>query len=76
MTHDYVKINYKGKDYIGQISSIEGIYYDDYNFNTHDNEKCPVEYKISMYEKGTFCLISDIIIRSFAEIELLPEDEV
>lgn len=69
MTCDYVKIRYRGKEYIGQIKSIEGIYYE------CDFEHTLLNYNVSLYEKGTSCLISDIYINSLTEIELCWEDD-
>lgn len=64
-----VKIHYSGKDYIGQINSIESVWE---SFRVPGNLKTKqtlLYYKASMYEKDTGCLIDNIFIRSIEEIK-------
>ena len=64
-----VKIHYSGKDYIGQINSIESVW-DCFRVSGDLKRKQTLlYYKVSMYEKGTGCLIDNIFIRSIEEIK-------
>ena len=66
---NYVKIHYSGKDYIGQIVSIES----DWNclrmVGKPEIERTLSYYKVSVYEKDTGCLIDNIFIRNIWEIK-------
>ena len=64
-----VKIHYSGKDYIGQIVSIESEWDSFLVYNDLKREQTLLYYKISMYEKDTACLIDNIFIRSIEEIK-------
>ena len=58
-----------GKDYIGQINSIESVW-DCFGVSGDIKIKQTLlYYKVSMYEKGTGCLIDNIFIRSIEEIK-------
>lgn len=64
-----VKIHYSGKDYIGQIVSIESEWDCLRMIGKPDIERTLLYYKVSMYEKDTGCLIDNIFIRSIEEIK-------
>ena len=64
-----VKIHYSGKDYIGQISSIESEWNCLRMIGKPEIERTLLYYKVSMYEKDTGCLIDDIFIRNIWEIK-------
>jgi hypothetical protein len=64
-----VKIHYSGKDYIGQINSIESNWECLRITGKLEIERTLFHYKISMYEKDTGCLIDDIFIRNIWEIK-------
>ena len=55
-----VKIHYSGKDYIGQIVSIESEWDCLRMIGKPETERTLLYYKISMYEKDTGCLIDNI----------------
>lgn len=65
---NYIKINYQGKEYVGQIESINS---DWTEFSTVDNikNKHLNYYEVSIIEKDTNLLVEDIIIKSFSEIK-------
>ena len=64
-----VKIHYSGKDYIGQIVSIESEWECFRTVGKPEMERTLLYYKVSMYEKDTECLIDNIFIRSIDEIK-------
>ena len=64
-----VKIHYSGKDYIGQINSIESDWECLRMMGKPEIERTLLYYKVSMYEKDTGCLIDDIFIRNIWEIK-------
>ena len=66
--NNYIKINFKGKEYIGQIETINSCWTE---FSTIDNinEKHLNHYEVSIIEKNTDLLIEGIIIKSFSEIK-------
>lgn len=66
---NYVKIHYSGKDYIGQIVSIESDWNHLRMIGNPEIERTLLYYKVSMYEKDTGCLIDDIFIRNIWEIK-------
>ena len=70
-----VKIHYSGKDYVGQINSIESVW--NYFRVTGDIKikQILLYYKVSIYEKDTGCLIDNIFIRSIEEIKQYRGEE-
>lgn len=70
---NYVKIHYSGKDYIGQIVSIESEWDCLKMIGKPEIERTLLYYKVSMYEKDTGCLIDDIFIRNIWEIKQYEE---
>jgi len=64
-----VKIHYSGKDYIGQINSIESDWECLRMMGNPKIEQTLLYYKVSMYEKDTECLIDNIFIRNIWEIK-------
>lgn len=66
--NNYIKINFKGKEYIGQIESINSDWTD---FSTVDNTKNKHlnYYEVSIIEKDTNLLVEGIIIHNFSEIK-------
>ena len=66
--NNYIKINYQGKEYVGQIESINS---DWTEFSTSDNikNKHLNYYEVSIIEKDTNLLVEGIIIESFFEIK-------
>ena len=64
-----VKIHYSGKDYIGQIVSIESEWDCLRMISKPEIERTLLYYKVSIYEKDTGCLIDDIFIRNIWEIK-------
>ena len=74
MNDNYVKIHYSGKDYIGQINSIESEWVRARSITDAHTETFLQYYKVSLYEKDTWCLIDDIFIKSFSEIKPYNEE--
>lgn len=70
-----VKIHYSGKDYIGQIVSIESEWDCLRMMGKPEIELTLLYYKVSMYEKYTGCLIDNIFIRSIDEIKQYEEKD-
>lgn len=68
---NYVKINYSGKDYIGQINSIESEWSGGWSLGDNKHHTYLAYYKVSLYEKDTNCLIDNIFINNIHEIEIL-----
>ena len=64
-----VKIHYSGKDYIGQINSIESDWECLRMMGKPEIERTLLYYKVSIYEEDTGCLIDDIFIRNIWEIK-------
>ena len=71
-----VKIHYSGKDYIGQIVSIESEWDCLRMMGNHEIERTLLYYKVSIYEKDTGCLIDNIFIRSIEEIKQYEEKDI
>ena len=71
---NYVKIHYSGKDYIGQIKSIDSEWGSGHSLGTNVYETYLQFYRVCIYEKDTFCEIDHIYIRSFSEIKPYVED--
>lgn len=67
--NNYVKIHYSGKDYIGEIYSIESEWNCLRMFGKPEIERNVVFYNVSIYEKDTGCLIENIYVKSFNEIK-------
>ena len=70
-----VKIHYSGKDYIGQIISIESKWDCLRMMGKPEMERTLLYYKVSIYEKDTGCLIDNIFIRSIEEIKQYDEKD-
>ena len=70
-----VKIQYSGKDYIGQIVSIESEWDCLRMIGKLETERTLLYYKVSIYEKDTGCLIDNIFIRSIEEIKQYEEKD-
>lgn len=70
-----VKIHYSGKDYVGQIVSIESEWDCLRMMGNPEMERTLLYYKVSMYEKDTGCLIDNIFIRSIEEIKQYEEKD-
>lgn len=68
-----VKIHYSGKDYVGQINSIESVWDCSLVYNDLKRKQTLLYYKVSIYEKDTGCLIDNIFIRSIDEIKQYEE---
>lgn len=71
-----VKIHYSGKDYIGQIVSIESEWDCLQMIGKPETERTLLYYKVSIYEKDTGCLIDNIFIRSIEEIKQYEEKDI
>ena len=70
-----VKIHYSGKDYVGQIKSIESVW-DCFRVTVDlKPERILLYYKVSIYEKDTGWLIDNIFIRSIEEIKQYRGEE-
>ena len=70
-----VKIHYSGKDYVGQIVSIESEWDCLRMMGNTEMERKLLYYKVSIYEKNTGCLIDNIFIRSIEEIKQYEEKD-
>ena len=69
-----VKIHYSGKDYVGQIVSIESEWNCLRTIGKPEIERTLLYYKVSMYEKDTGCLIDNIFVRNIWEIKQYEGD--
>ncbi len=72
---NYVKIHYSGKDYIGQIKSIDSEWCDSYSLGTNHHECYLAYYRVCIYEKDTFCEIDHIYIHDISEIKPYEEQK-
>ena len=70
-----VKIHYSGKDYVGQIVSIESEWDCLRMIGKQETDLTILYYKVSIYEKDTGCLINNIFIRSIDEIKQYKEKD-
>lgn len=66
--NNYIKINFKGKEYIGQIENINSQWQISRNTDNTRNVHL-VFYNVCIIEKDTNVTIKDIIIKSFSEIK-------
>lgn len=74
-THtNYVKIHYSGKDYIGQIKSIDSVWNVARTLGDINLHPYLERYIVCIYEKDTFCEIGNIIIYDISEIQ--PYEDV
>ena len=71
-----VKIHYSGKDYVGQIVSIESEWDCLRMIGKQETDLTILYYKVSIYEKDTGCLINNIFIRSIEEIKQYDEKDI
>ena len=65
---NYVKIHFKGKDYIGQIENIDSVW-QEVRFENGERSLELVYYSVKIIEKDTNCLISGIEIKNFFDIK-------
>lgn len=74
--NNLVKIHYSGKDYIGQIKSIDSDWASGCSLGSNRHETFLRFYKVCIYEKDTFCEIDHIYIHDISEIKPYePEEE-
>lgn len=66
--HNYVKIKFKGNEYIGQIKEIKSVW-EEIRSYIHGRDLTFKYYIVSIIEKDTDCCISDIEVSSFSEIK-------
>lgn len=65
---NYVKIHFKGKDYIGQIENIDSVW-EEARLSNGERVLDLIHYSVKIIEKDTNCLISDIEIKNFFDIK-------
>lgn len=65
-----VKIVYKGKEFVGQIRKLDGVW----QYNNCGNEEFAY-YDVEIIEKDTNVVISGIRIKNFYEIERYEENK-
>lgn len=76
-THkNYIKIHYSGRDYIGQIRSIDSVWIEEEDFEFGEPYKRIGFYKVCIYEKDTFCVIGDIYIHDMSEIKPYEDEDI
>lgn len=65
---NYVKIHFKGKDYIGQVKNVDSDWQEEIYANGERFLKLD-HYSVTIIEKDTNCLISGIEIKNFFDIK-------
>ena len=65
---NFVKINFKGKDYIGQVEEIDGVWQECRNLGGERFLEL-IHYSVTIIEKDTNCCISDIEVKNFFDIK-------
>ena len=73
--NNLVKIHYSGKDYIGQIKSIDSDWTSAYRIGGV-RETYLRYYRVSIYEKDTFCVIDHIYIQDISEIQPYEPEQI
>lgn len=77
--NNFVRINYNGHVYVGQIITIESIWEEGISLTTGLKERALCYYKVELYEYRLGITISDIYIHDISEIVILSsrgnEDE-
>lgn len=65
---NYVKIHFKGKDYIGQVKKIDSVWQ---ALKSANGERFfeLIHYSVTIIEKDTNCCTSDIEIKNFFDIK-------
>lgn len=67
--NNLVKIRYSGKEYVGQIKSIDSEWATGYRLGSNQLEAHLHFYRVCIYEKDTFCEIDHIYIHDISEIK-------
>lgn len=68
LNEDYVEIEYEGKKFVGKINSVQSVLEETYN--TLTKSKIDVLcYSVSLIDKETNCIISNINIKHFSDIK-------
>lgn len=65
---NYVKIHFKGKEYIGQVKNVDSVWQELRSENGEYFFKL-IRYSVTIIEKDTNCLISNIEIKNFFDIK-------
>ncbi len=66
---DYVEIEYEGKKYVGRIKSVDSVWIE----SRKRNGKVVYDlsfYVVSLIQKDTNCIISNIILKHFSDIKV------
>lgn len=71
--NNFVRINYKGNNYVGQILNIESVFESGTSIATGLQEYNLCYYKVKLYEDRLGIIISDIIIHDISEIVILSD---
>ncbi len=66
--NNYVKIHFKGKDYIGQVKEIDSVW-QEARYANGDRFLKLIHYSVAIVEKDTNCVISDIEVANFFDIK-------
>lgn len=71
--NNFVKINYSGKEYIGQILAIESAWETGRNIYDGEYKQQLLYYRVDILEKDTDCEIGNIFVNSFDDIKPYKE---
>ena len=66
--NNFVKIHFKGKDYIGQVKDIDSVW-QEARYASGDRFLKLIRYSVTIIEKDTNCCISDIEVSNFFDIK-------
>ena len=67
--NNFVKIHFKGKDYIGQVKEIDSVW-QEARYASGERFLKLIHYSVTIIEKDTNCCISDIEVKNFFDIKL------
>ena len=71
--NNFVKIHFKGKDYVGQVKEIDSVWQECRNLGGERFLKL-IHYSVTIVEKDTNCCISDIEVKNFFDIKPYEAD--
>lgn len=71
--NNFVRINYNGNVYVGQIITIESVWEEGISLATGLKERTLCYYSVELYEDRLGITISDIYIHDISEIVILSD---